>query len=113
MIPAHPRDFLAAGWHIGLKPDRRDFGVIHSRQPANAAGLFTRNNFPGHAVTVGREHLARSLGRELELRRDGDDVPLGAQLLPGTTFRDVIRQHRGTAICGTLPRRSLAIAFPS
>ena len=41
-----------------MKPDRRDFGVIHSRQPANAAGLFTRNNFPGHAVTVGREHLA-------------------------------------------------------
>ncbi len=53
----YPRDFLAAGWHIGIKDSDLDFGVMHSVRPCTAAGVFTRNNFPGHPVVVGREHL--------------------------------------------------------
>ncbi|MEQ9364223.1 MAG: bifunctional ornithine acetyltransferase/N-acetylglutamate synthase [Leptospirales bacterium] len=52
-----PRDFLAAGWHIGIKASDLDFGVLHSRRPCAAAAVFTRNNFPGHPVTIGRENI--------------------------------------------------------
>ena len=53
-----PDNFLASGRHIGIKPDETlDFGVIHSSKPCNAAGVFTRNNFPGNPVIVGRENL--------------------------------------------------------
>ena len=57
----HPKGFGANGWHIGLKADaaQLDFGVLHSHVPCNAAALFTRNNFPGWPVHVGREHAAR------------------------------------------------------
>ncbi len=53
-----PRDFLAAGWNIGIKDNSLDFGVLHSKVPASVGAIFTRNNFPGHPVTVGREHTA-------------------------------------------------------
>ena len=54
-----PAGFLASGRHIGIKSDPEifDFGVIHSQTPCVAAGIFTRNNFPGHPVVLGREHL--------------------------------------------------------
>lgn len=50
--------FSAMGANIGIKDDRMDFGVVHSSVPCTAAGVFTRNNFPGAPVIVGREHLA-------------------------------------------------------
>ena len=53
----YPRGFLAFGRAIGIKESALDFGVLHSETPAAAAGVFTRNNFPGHPVVVGREHL--------------------------------------------------------
>ena len=54
----YPRDFLASGWNIGIKDDTLDFGVVHSKVPCDAAVVFTRNNFPGNPVIVGREHIA-------------------------------------------------------
>jgi Leu/Phe-tRNA-protein transferase len=37
-------------------------------------------------------------------------LDLGARCLPCTTFRDQFRQHRGTAIRGTVARRSLSLS---
>ena len=52
----YPRDFLACGLHIGIKPNGvLDFGAVHSLAPCSAWALFTRNNFPGAPVIVGRE----------------------------------------------------------
>ena len=50
--------FAWLGKNIGIKDDTPDFAVAYSRQPCAAAGVFTRNNFPGAPVIVGREHLA-------------------------------------------------------
>lgn len=50
--------FAALGMNVGIKDERLDFGVVHATQPCTAAGVFTRNNFPGAPVLVGREHLA-------------------------------------------------------
>jgi glutamate N-acetyltransferase/amino-acid N-acetyltransferase len=50
--------YLATGWNIGIKDDSLDFAVLHSTVPACAAALFTRNNFPGNPVIVGKEHIA-------------------------------------------------------
>ena len=54
-----PREYQAAGWNAGLKESDFDFGVIHSKRAAVAGAIFTRNNFPGNPVIVGREHSAR------------------------------------------------------
>lgn len=53
----YPRGFTAAGWNAGIKDDTPDFGVVFSEVPAEAAAIFTRNNFPGNPVIVGREHV--------------------------------------------------------
>jgi len=50
--------FTWLGRNIGIKDDRPDFGVVFSARPAAAAAVFTRNNFPGAPVVVGREHVA-------------------------------------------------------
>ena len=57
MKPPFPRHYLASGRNIGIKPEALDFGVLFSKNPCNAAGVFTRNNFPGNPVIVGRERI--------------------------------------------------------
>jgi len=49
--------FSWLGINLGLKDQTLDFGVIASECKCNAAGVFTRNNFPGAPVTVGRENI--------------------------------------------------------
>lgn len=50
--------FSWLGKNIGIKDDTPDFAVAFCDLPCDAAGVFTRNNFPGAPVIVGREHLA-------------------------------------------------------
>ena len=49
--------FSWLGINLGLKDQTLDFGVIASECKCTAAGVFTRNNFPGAPVTVGRENI--------------------------------------------------------
>ncbi|HUJ74415.1 MAG TPA: bifunctional glutamate N-acetyltransferase/amino-acid acetyltransferase ArgJ [bacterium] len=49
--------FSFLGMSIGIKDGTPDFAVAASDRPCAAAGVFTRNNFPGAPVLVGREHL--------------------------------------------------------
>ncbi len=49
--------FSWLGINLGLKDQTLDFGVIASECKCAAAGVFTRNNFPGAPVTVGRENI--------------------------------------------------------
>jgi glutamate N-acetyltransferase/amino-acid N-acetyltransferase len=51
--------FQAAGIAAGVKKDRApDVGLIYSRQPAVAAGVFTRNKVQAAPVRVTRRHIA-------------------------------------------------------
>ena len=49
--------FSWMGINLGLKDQTLDFGVIASECKCTAAGVFTRNNFPGAPVTEGRENI--------------------------------------------------------
>ncbi len=55
--PVLPRGFQAAGRHIGLKEGENDLALFHSRRPCEAAGLLTRNHFPGAPIILARERL--------------------------------------------------------
>ena len=50
--------FRFGGVNIGLKNESLDFGGIVANSPCAAAAVFTKNNFPGAPVIVGREHVA-------------------------------------------------------
>ena len=52
--------FRAAGLHCGIKPGGdSDLALIVSECPAAAAGVFTRNRFPGAPVVLSRARLRR------------------------------------------------------
>jgi glutamate N-acetyltransferase / amino-acid N-acetyltransferase len=50
--------FRFLGKNIGIKDHTPDFAVAVADRPCAAAAVFTRNNFPGAPVIVGREHVA-------------------------------------------------------
>jgi len=60
-FPGQPGAVTGFSWlgrNIGIKDDTPDFAVAYSEAPCAAAAVFTRNNFPGAPVIVGREHAA-------------------------------------------------------
>ena len=53
--PRMPRGFTCAGRNCGIKDEGRDLSVFYSEVRAHAAGVFTRNKFPGAPIILGRE----------------------------------------------------------
>lgn len=72
-----PSGYLATGWNSGIKDTTLDFGVIYSEVPAAAAGIFTRNNFPGKPVIVGREHIAGGVLQAIVVNSKNSNVATG------------------------------------
>jgi glutamate N-acetyltransferase/amino-acid N-acetyltransferase len=70
--------FSWLGRNIGIKDDRLDFGVAFSARPCAAAAVFTRNNFPGAPVIVGREHVAGGLLQAIVVNSKNANVATGA-----------------------------------
>ena len=55
--PRFPRGFRCAGRNAGLKTDAKDLALFVSDVDAAAAAVFTRNQFPGAPVILGRETM--------------------------------------------------------
>ncbi|MEO7084191.1 MAG: bifunctional glutamate N-acetyltransferase/amino-acid acetyltransferase ArgJ [Gemmatimonadaceae bacterium] len=55
--PVFPRGFTCASRNVGLKPQAKDLALFVSDVEANAAAVFTRNQFPGAPVILGRETI--------------------------------------------------------
>ncbi len=52
-----PRGFRCTSRNVGLKPDAKDLALFVSEVDAAAAAVFTRNQFPGAPVILGRETI--------------------------------------------------------
>lgn len=55
--PRFPRGFRCAARNVGLKPSEPDLALFASDVDAAAAALFTRNQFPGAPIILGRETI--------------------------------------------------------
>lgn len=55
-----PKGFLASGVHCGIKRFNKDLGLIYSKFPCRAAGVFTRNKIKAAPILVTKEILAKS-----------------------------------------------------
>ena len=53
--PVMAKGFRCASMNCGIKEEGKDLSIFISDVPANAAGVFTRNLFPGAPVILGRE----------------------------------------------------------
>jgi glutamate N-acetyltransferase / amino-acid N-acetyltransferase len=76
--PRFPRGFRCASRNVGLKPDARDLAILVSEVDAAAAAMFTRNQFPGAPIILGRETIKRGLLRAIVANSKVSNVATGA-----------------------------------
>ncbi|QTA85907.1 Arginine biosynthesis bifunctional protein [Desulfonema magnum] len=74
-----PKGFKCASKNCGLKDKGNDLSVFYSEVRANAAGIFTKNKFPGCPVILGREIIKNGLLRAIIVNSKVSNVGTGRQ----------------------------------
>ena len=75
--PALPRGFRCASRNVGLKPDAKDLALFVSDVDCVAAAVFTRNQFPGAPVILGRETIRGGVLRAIVVNSKVSNVATG------------------------------------
>ncbi len=76
--PRFPRGFRCASRHVGLKPEARDLALFVSDVDAAAAAVFTRNQFPGAPILLGRETIRGGVLRAVVVNSKVSNVATGS-----------------------------------
>jgi len=74
-----PKGFRCASRNVGLKPEARDLTLFASDVDAAAAAVFTRNQFPGAPIILGRETLKGGILRAIIANSKVSNVATGAR----------------------------------
>jgi glutamate N-acetyltransferase/amino-acid N-acetyltransferase len=74
-----PKGFRCASRNVGLKPEARDLTLFASDVDAAAAAVFTRNQFPGAPVILGRETLKGGVLRAIIANSKVSNVATGTR----------------------------------
>ncbi|MBM9546282.1 bifunctional glutamate N-acetyltransferase/amino-acid acetyltransferase ArgJ [Leptospira sp. 201903074] len=74
-----PLGFYSFGKNIGIKDESLDFAVIYSENRCKAAAVFTRNNFPGAPIYVGRDHIQDGFLQAIVINSKNSNVATGEQ----------------------------------
>ena len=75
--PVFPRGFRCASRHVGLKPEARDLALFVSDTDCAAAAVFTRNQFPGAPIILGRETIKAGVLRAIVVNSKVSNVATG------------------------------------
>jgi glutamate N-acetyltransferase/amino-acid N-acetyltransferase len=75
--PVFPRGFRCASRLVGLKTEGRDLSLFASDVDAAAAAVFTRNQFPGAPIILGRETIKRGTLRGIVVNSKVSNVATG------------------------------------
>src|SRR5688572_359262 len=73
-----PKGFSCASRNCGLKPVDHDLALFVSGRDANAAAIFTRNQFPGAPIVLGRETIRGGQLRAIVVNSKVSNVATGA-----------------------------------
>ena len=76
--PRFPKGFSCASRNCGLKPADKDLALFVSGRDANAAAIFTRNQFPGAPIVLGRETIRGGQLRAIVVNSKVSNVATGA-----------------------------------
>jgi glutamate N-acetyltransferase / amino-acid N-acetyltransferase len=101
--PQFPLGFKCASRNCGLKPVDKDLALFVSEREASAAAIFTRNQFPGAPVILGRDTIKGGRLRAIAVNSKVSNVATGA-----VGVENARRMAAATAAeCGTTPDRVL------
>ncbi len=78
-VPRLPTGFRCAATHCGIKSAGADLALFYSDRKASAAGLLTRNHFPGAPILLARERLAGGRLRGVVVNSGVSNVATGAR----------------------------------
>lgn len=75
-----PQKFFLNGWHCGIKPNsKRDFGFIFSETICTIGAVFTKNQFVGNPIVVGREHARKGTMQCIIVNSGNSNVATGKE----------------------------------
>ena len=97
--PRFPRGFRCASRNCGLKPVDKDLALFVSDRDATAAAIFTRNQFPGAPVILGRETIKAGRLRAIVVNSKVSNVATGTAGLANARRMAAA----AAAECGTTP----------
>jgi len=101
--PRFPHGFKCASRNCGLKPVDKDLALFVSEREASAAAIFTRNQFPGAPVILGRDTIKGGRLRAIAVNSKVSNVATGA-----VGVENARRMAAATATeCGTTADRVL------
>ena len=75
--PRLPRGFRSASRNVGLKPSAPDLAIFVSDVDCAAAAVFTRNQFPGAPIILGRETIKAGVLRAVVVNSKVSNVATG------------------------------------
>ncbi|HEY8468540.1 MAG TPA: bifunctional ornithine acetyltransferase/N-acetylglutamate synthase, partial [Longimicrobiales bacterium] len=79
-VPVLPAGFSCAARSCGLKSGGEpDLALFYSAVPAQAAAVFTRNQFPGAPIVVGREIIRKGRLRAIVVNSKISNVATGEE----------------------------------
>ena len=73
-----PKGFTCTSRNCGLKDEGEDIALFYSEIKSNAAGLFTKNQFPGAPVILGREIIKSGRLRAIIINSKVSNVGTGS-----------------------------------
>lgn len=108
-----PKGFTSCATNLGIKDDTLDFTIIFSETKAAATALFTKNQFCGAPVTVGKEHIKNGLLQAFVVNSKNANVATGKQGIQDVyTVLDAVAEEFGVIPEDLLPSSTGVIGVP-
>ncbi len=73
----YPIGFFSFGKNIGIKDNTLDFAVIYSQNVCKASAVFTKNNYPGAPIVVGKKHIQDGILQAIVINSKNSNVATG------------------------------------
>jgi glutamate N-acetyltransferase/amino-acid N-acetyltransferase len=111
--PVLPRGFRCASRNVGLKPTAKDLTLFSADVDCAAAAVFTRNQFPGAPVILGRETIKGGVLRAIVVNSKVSNVATGAAGLENArTMAAAAAKEVGTSASKVLVSSTGVIGVP-
>lgn len=108
-----PKGFAACAKNLGIKDGTLDFTVIYSEAKASAAAMFTKNQFCGAPVTVGKKHISDGFLQAFVINSKNANVATGQKGIEDVhTIVNAVADELGIQAGDILPSSTGIIGVP-
>ncbi|OES45181.1 bifunctional glutamate N-acetyltransferase/amino-acid acetyltransferase ArgJ [Domibacillus iocasae] len=108
-----PKGFTSCSVNAGIKDDTLDFTIIYSDVRASAAAMFTKNQFCGAPITIGKEHVADGYLQAIAVNSKNANVATGDKgLQDARTMTEAVAAELGIHAGDVLPSSTGVIGVP-